>query len=294
MKSSYARRYGLIRTLAPLHVGASAGEETGNLNLIFRDAYTRTGIIPGSSVRGRFRAELRQDEDACNLWYGQASSKRGSEEGAAVILSEARVKFEHASLVWIPVFSPGQPIVWVSSPRLLKRYAEVTGQQELLKDIPESFTCSRGVGRSNANGESTRLFFNLGFMTLTPSDNLTRWRLPNVSEADLPSNRLVVVSDASIGSIHDMALYRQSRVRLQDTQKLASRGGFFGFEAIPEGSLMVFPVAIRRGSSWKTNDWAPFGVDEETNPCQEAEVYFGGLESVGCGRCEVKLSMEVN
>ena len=31
----YARRYGLIRTLAPLHVGASEGEESGNLNLIF-------------------------------------------------------------------------------------------------------------------------------------------------------------------------------------------------------------------------------------------------------------------
>jgi CRISPR-associated protein Cmr4 len=293
MKSSYARRYGIIRTLAPLHVGASAGEETGNLNLIFRDAYTRTGIIPGSSVRGRFRAELRSDEQTCNLWYGQASTKRGSEEGDAVILSEARVKFEHASLVWIPVFSPGQPIVWVSSPRLLKRYAEVTGQIDLLECIPAPFTCSEGVGRKDPNGESSRLFFNLGFMTLTPSPLLQRWRPSNVGEADLPSNRLVVVSDASIGSIHDMALYRQSRVRLQDTQKLVSKGGFFGFEAIPEGSLMVFPIGIRRGSSWDTNDWAPFGADDTLNPHQEAELYFGGLESVGCGRCEVKLSKEV-
>ena len=53
----YARRYGLIRTLAPLHVGASEGEEAGNLNLIFRDPFTQTGIIPGSSIRGRFRAD---------------------------------------------------------------------------------------------------------------------------------------------------------------------------------------------------------------------------------------------
>ena len=55
----YERRYGLIRTLAPLHVGASAGEEAGNLNLIFRDPFTQTGIIPGSSIRGRFRAEVK-------------------------------------------------------------------------------------------------------------------------------------------------------------------------------------------------------------------------------------------
>ena len=60
----YHRQYGLIRTLAPLHVGASAGEESGNLNLIFRDAFTQTGIIPGSSIRGRFRAEMRRQDAA--------------------------------------------------------------------------------------------------------------------------------------------------------------------------------------------------------------------------------------
>jgi len=55
----YHEGYGIIKTLAPLHVGATAGEETGNLNLIFRDQFTQTGIIPGSSIRGRFRADMR-------------------------------------------------------------------------------------------------------------------------------------------------------------------------------------------------------------------------------------------
>lgn len=58
----YNRAYGVIATLAPLHVGATAGEETGNLNLIFRDQFTQTGIIPGSSIRGRFRAEMRDTQ----------------------------------------------------------------------------------------------------------------------------------------------------------------------------------------------------------------------------------------
>lgn len=55
----YHKGYGIIKTLAPLYVGATAGEETGNLNLIFRDKITQTGIIPGSSIRGRFRADMR-------------------------------------------------------------------------------------------------------------------------------------------------------------------------------------------------------------------------------------------
>ena len=35
----YKKAYGIIETLAPLHVGATAGEESGNLNLIFRDQF---------------------------------------------------------------------------------------------------------------------------------------------------------------------------------------------------------------------------------------------------------------
>ncbi|WP_445171234.1 RAMP superfamily CRISPR-associated protein [Microcoleus sp.] len=55
----YKKAYGIIETLAPVHVGATAGEESGNLNLIFRDQFTQTGIIPGSSIRGRLRSEIR-------------------------------------------------------------------------------------------------------------------------------------------------------------------------------------------------------------------------------------------
>ena len=54
----YKKAYGIIETLAPLHVGATAGEESGNLNLIFRDQFTQTGIVPGSSIRGRLRSEI--------------------------------------------------------------------------------------------------------------------------------------------------------------------------------------------------------------------------------------------
>jgi CRISPR-associated protein Cmr4 len=142
------RRYGLIRTLAPLHVGASAGEEAGTLNLIFRDPFTQTGIIPGSSIRGRFRAEMRRrggdDQSETIRWYG---SEAGKTE-----ISEARVKFEYASLVWLPVFCPGQPVVWVSCPRLLRRYAAIVHPQGV-DSLPEPFTCSDGLkGRAGEEG----------------------------------------------------------------------------------------------------------------------------------------------
>jgi CRISPR-associated protein Cmr4 len=267
----YRRQYGLIRTLAPLHVGASSGEESGNLNLIFRDAYTQTGIIPGSSIRGRFRAEMRrQDPVVTQTWYG-------SDAGASEI-SEARVKFEYASLVWLPVFCPGQPVVWVSSPLLLKRYAAIV-DPSLRRAIPEAYSCSQGL-RGRKGDAGITLFFNLGFMTVTPVDRLAEL-IPPELEDDIPADRLVVVDDADIGIIHDMALYRQSRVKLADDQKKVDGGAFFHVEALPEGRILVFPLAIKPEAA---EDWKPFG------PATTQELYFGGLESVGFGRCLVNLA----
>jgi CRISPR-associated protein Cmr4 len=104
-------------------------------------------------------------------------------------------------------------------------------------------------------------------------------------KGEINPDRLVVVSDAEIGMIHDMALFRQSRVKLEDTMKKASDGAFFNVEALPEGSVMVFPVAVKQEQAAK---WRPF-EDQ-----QSRDLYFGGLESVGYGRCRVTLMHAVD
>jgi CRISPR-associated protein Cmr4 len=276
---AYARSYGLIETLAPLHVGASAGEESGNLNLIFRDAYTQTGIIPGSSIRGRFRAEARRsDRQRSIFWFGgEAGAGRDD-------ISEARIKFEYASLVWLPVFCPGQPVVWVSCPRLLARYRRIADSS--LK-LPEPYVGSPGLrGREAEGGKDQKkaLFFNLGFMDVEPVDHLDEL-IPAEFESDVKNTRLVVVDDADIGLIHDMALYRQSRVKLKDSEKTVEN--FFNVEALPEGCMMIFPIAINnhRASDQKQHSQSPFDVQGNTEARSGVEVYFGGLESIGFGRC---------
>ena len=71
------------------------------------------------------------------------------------------VKFEYASLVWFPVFCPGQPVVWVSCPRLLKRFKRITG---LEADIPNPYTAQAGLQGRQVDGRGKILFFNLGFL----------------------------------------------------------------------------------------------------------------------------------
>jgi CRISPR-associated protein Cmr4 len=270
----YKRAYGIIEALAPLHVGATAGEESGNLNLIFRDQFTQTGIIPGSSIRGRFRSEMRRDEKGSeSIWYGAPA-----ETGESDSTTESVVKFEYASLLWLPVFCPGQPVVWVSCPKLLKRYQRIVGGELKNAKIPGKYTGSSTLKPLNVEGKK-KLFFNFGFLELKETTNLKAW-FPN--GAELPA---VVVGDDEIGMIHDMALYRQSRVRLKDDEKRVDGGGFFNTEALPEGTIMVFPIAIRDTDS--NNVWKPFG-----NGTQSGEVYLGGLESIGFGNCQITLKGE--
>lgn len=265
----YSKAYGIIETQGPLHVGASAGEESGNLNLIFRDQFTQTGIIPGSSIRGRFRADMRNREVDQNVWYGHEAVKDQEDGGT----TEALVKFEYASLLWLPVFCPGQPIVWVTCPYLLKRYKRI--KQNIDAEPPAPYTASRGLPGRQIDTNSKMLFFNLGFLEIEHEADLSPW-IPE--EVDIDQKLALVVDDRDIAMLHDMALYRQSRVKLANGMKKVEEGAFFNVEALPEGSILIFPIAL------KQTGWNPFGESQKSE-----ELYFGGLESVGFGRCKVTL-----
>ena len=269
----YNKAYGIIQTFAPLHVGATAGEESGNLNLIFRAQFTQTGIIPGSSIRGRLRSEKRliKGEDEANYWYGKEA-----ESGKPDSTTESIVKFEYASIIWLPVFCPGQPIVWVTCPRLLKRYQRINNK---LKDetIPSPYTASQTLKALDIDGQQ-KLFFNFGFVTIEDTKNLLPW-FPLGEE--LPA---VVVEDDEIAMIHDMSLYRQSRVALYKKEKKVKGGGFFNTEALPEDTILVFPIALKETED-ETKKWQPFDGQDST------DIYLGGLESIGFGHCEMTLFM---
>lgn len=153
-----------------------------------------------------------------NYWYGQEADKK-DDEGNRIETKEALIKFEYASLVWLPVFCPGQPVVWISCPRLLKRYKMVTGCDA---SIPQPYTAAetlKGRQISDKGNAKKILFFNLGFMEIErqiEESEMKKWIPAGV---DLAANSLVVVGDDDIAMLHDMALYRQSRIKMQDDMK---------------------------------------------------------------------------
>ncbi|NJO48044.1 MAG: type III-B CRISPR module RAMP protein Cmr4, partial [Oscillatoriales cyanobacterium RM2_1_1] len=299
------------------------------LNLIFRDQFTQTGIVPGSSIRGRFRADMRLKEPVpptsnndvstetdselesetqhqepeveryplTNRWYGHEAI-RGKENST----TEALIKFEHASLVWLPVFCPGQPVVWVSCPMLLKRYKRIVAQKKTLPSVPVFLETSKDKKEQHAFVSSKKickndkLFFNLGFLPIQEQSDLIRWADSLPPDTDINKTKLVVVKDSEMGLVHEMALYRQSRVRLSDTEKKVESGAFFNMEALPVGSILVFPIGIKE-TGWKkalqTDDSEWEEVEANGLNGLRKELYFGGLESVGCGHCQVTLFGEL-
>lgn len=277
------RGYGIIKTLAPLHIGTTAGEETGNLNLIFRDQFTQTGIVPGSSIRGRLRADMLErtkNEDDVKTLYGRGAGddKKAENSGETTPVAnnsdrqknyqyESLVKLEHASIVWLPIFCPGQPIVWVSCKLLLERYKRIVGIKE---NVPEAGTSSQKLNKR-------KLFFNLGFLEVKhPGKNLSSW-FP--SKEELPA---AIVEDNEMGMIHDMGLYRQSRVALAKYQKVVEN--YFNVEALPEGTILVFPLALKsKDNLW--DNWRPLDNNKE------GDIYLGGLESIGFGHCSMTLHL---
>jgi len=293
----YKKAYGIIETLAPLHVGASSGEETGNLNLIFRDQFTQTGIIPGSSIRGRFRADMRlqtNGEPLVNLWYGHSSEadeeqKKSSEDKDKTkdFTTEARVKFEYASLVWFPVYCPGQPIVRVSCPKLLNRYQKILG-------LPKTNFSPYSYYRPTKAPEykRDRLFFNLGVLPLKEElkKEPIKAYLPSEVE-DINDHLFVIVKDTEIGMIHDMSLYRQSRAALETNIKKVKN--FFNVEALPEMAILIFPIALKKSLD-EAHSWEKYIQDAEFEKTKE--LYFGGLESIGFGRTNttIKLAQTIN
>jgi CRISPR-associated protein Cmr4 len=221
----------------------------------------------------------REQNGRVSWWYG--NDTRNAEQGSQEETTEGIVKFEYASILWLPVFCPGQPVVRVSCPRLLKRYQQLAGLDQ------HTFEPYTYYGKKDKH--RNKLFFNLGFLPLKDYDAELKHYIPSeISDAE--DYLLVVVDDTEIAMIHDMALYRQSRVALEDNQKKVSGKAFFNVEAIPEGTVLVFPVALRQQYKDQDINWQNFAEEAAVSECRE--VYFGGLESVGFGRCSVVLKQQ--
>ncbi|WP_315788067.1 RAMP superfamily CRISPR-associated protein [Fischerella sp. JS2] len=122
-------RVGYIYSLAPIHCGGEG--DLGNILEIAREVHTNFPYVPGSSLRGTLRDEVKlQDETAVDILFGKELDKQGQ-------MGVHQVWFGDARLLWVPMrtmsMNGGKDVfTWVSCHSLIRDHAIITQQNSVI------------------------------------------------------------------------------------------------------------------------------------------------------------------
>ena len=291
--------------LTPLHTGGSADE--GNLMGIAREVHTEFPYLPSSSLRGRIRAAMEQNESTklqASDFFGQKISGSGTQP------TEGKVWFSDATLLLFPIASLSHHILWVTCPLWLERWARWLGPEA---DSVMTFadTCREQLQGKAAISSFSASRIYLQSALLKPDDiksvdfaPVTKQLKPTLSGSGLIAymdKRTIVLSEEDCISLIETGLQREVRVALNETSKTVKDGSFRAEEAIPPETVLFFPWGTKTtkpsnvGSSASAEEKAAAQQQRETD-AENAQVVerelvsalgdrlqFGGLEGLGRG-----------
>jgi CRISPR-associated protein Cmr4 len=258
--------------LSPLHTGGTTQE--GNLLGIARESHTNFPYIPSSSIRGRIRASVEDQQLQYRLF--------GNEINAGDKLEQGSIWIGDGSILWVPVPSLSHGVVWISCPLLLQRWARLNQVETSVPDVSEKLAVHPDLAKGKP--------IYLKDAILKP-ENLQSWDSWKVfvpqSVHTNSINRAIVLPDQHCATLIQMSLWRQVKIKL-DQHKTVD-GGFRYEEAIPPDTLMYFPWGVTA----QANDKDPgFKADFEMLLEEESRslLQIGGQESLGRGFVQTWLS----
>lgn len=250
--------------LSPLHTGGTTQE--GNLLGIARESHTNLPYIPSSSIRGRLRASLSDDQAEQYRLFGNEISAGQLEQGAIWI--------GDGSILWIPVPSLSHGVIWISSPLLLKRWQRLNPENNpsIPDEYSNNFSANNPVYLKDAILQANDL----------QRTDLQAW----IPKSDVSCiNHALVLPDQHCATLIQMCLWRQVKIKLDEHKTVD--GGFRYEEAIPPDTLMYFPWGITTQS--KKNSTAASDIFQAI--LSEYKVLqIGGQESLGRGFVQTWIS----
>jgi CRISPR-associated protein Cmr4 len=244
--------------LSPLHTGGATQE--GNLLGIARESHTNLPYIPSSTIRGRLRASVPEQDHRFAL-FGNEISAEGN-------LTQGSIWIGDGSILWLPIPSLSHGVIWVSCPLLLRRYARYVND---LPQIPGNYS-------TNLNN-SDRIYLKDAILQRI---DLTAWQdwkkfIPTHDETTAIQS-VLILPDRHFATIVQMGLWRQVKVKLDETKTVD--GGFRYEEAIPPDTVMYFPWGVTfQSQTPKNNAIADFIALMNMH----SVLQFGGQESLGRG-----------
>lgn len=248
--------------LAPLHTGGTSQE--GNLVGIARESHTNLPYIPSSTIRGKQRSLVKEQDQKFKLFGNELSDESSS------TLTQGNIWIGDGSILFIPVPSLSHGVVWITSPLLLQRWQRLTKSES---EIPPEYACSfKGKNSSPVYLKDAIL----------KSEQLQSW---DESKKFLPQNaaikemkKLLVLPNQHCATLIQMSLWRQVKIKLDEHKSV--KDGFRYEEAIPPDTLMYFPWGVTS----QANGSGESSMEDFRKLVKEHEILqLGGQESLGRG-----------
>ncbi|MEC4814740.1 MAG: type III-B CRISPR module RAMP protein Cmr4 [Scytonema sp. PMC 1069.18] len=232
-------RIGYMYSLAPIHCGGEG--DLGNILEIAREVHTNFPYVPGSSLRGSLREEVKlTDNDSADALFGKELDKQGQ-------MGVHQVWFGDARLLWVPMrtmsMNGGRDIFcWVSCHSLIRDHALIAGHEiilfpnEAVGTTPGNYIVADAqiqVGRlSDGQERAISLAGNW-------ADSLT-----NAVRPTWEKNR-IILPDADFQVLMEHSLWTQVRNKIQDETDGVNQAGsaevFWTDVCIPRDTILYFP-----------------------------------------------------
>lgn len=231
-------RVGYIYSLAPIHCGGEG--DLGNILEIAREVHTNFPYVPGSSLRGTLRDEVKlQDETAVDILFGKELDKQGQ-------MGVHQVWFGDARLLWVPMrtmsMNGGRDVFsWVSCHSLIRDHAIITQQSSVIFPNQAVGTSAGTYLVADAQIQVTQMSNEQKQATTLAGT----WpnSLKSAVQPTWEKNR-IVLPDADFQVLMEHSLWTQVRNKIQDETTGANQAGsaevFWTDVCIPRDTIFYF------------------------------------------------------
>ena len=247
-------RLGYLYALSPIHPGGEG--DLGNILDIVRETHTNFPYIPGSSLRGCLRDEVKYsglpNADAkkiANRLFGDELDTSTGNMGVH------QAWFGDARLLWVPMRTmelegKGDVFTWVSCHTLIRDHALLSQQGQNLPSLPDIPVGTRTGEYWVADSQIT-----VGAMPtgLTEATELPKWSTSLEGEVKSTWNDCrIILPDNDFDVLMEHALWTQIRNKITAEDNLngktqpGSAEVFWTDICIPRDTILYFPWGYRK------------------------------------------------
>ena len=280
-----------VYTLSPLHCGTGQAADIIDLP-VARERVTNWPIIPGSSLKGPLKAQLRPENGDGSVWQSAFGPDTNRADDGAGGLS-----FGDARLLCFPARSYAGSFAWLTCPLALRRWQRDHVAGEIALDVELSTLAAPATAgilvtatsqlRVGASEKVVLEDLDLDAVTSNAASAIAEtlahvifaapeWRVAFQAQ-------FAIVSDDVFTFLTETATEVVARVQLDATQKTTVRGALWYEEAVPAEAIFACPVLSAGRSRYSAAEHLGLLPARHT-------LQIGGHGSVGRGLVEITVA----